>query len=208
MGAKTLVSICAAGCVFLGAFGARANMVYNRWFSLSWMDERDVAIMIQLIEEDPPSFDTTFTLMRGEEVLFEHRMFEKEEADQVEGYGCIEDYNSSDPVDDCDGDGEADCAGICGTAYRYEYVDYCVPGERALYTLYDEATFDDDGRPTDDGYRGGFELAENPDDSCMDDSSCSASPRIGRASERGLAVLMLLIGLGALFMVRRRGAPE
>ena len=126
MRAKTVVSFCAAACVTLVAFGAGANMQSSRWFSMIRQEGRDVTLTIQLIEEDPPAFETTFMLTRGGEVLFENRQFKKEEADSVLEYGCIADWSDEETAD-CDGDGEADCAGICGTAYRYEYVDVCVP---------------------------------------------------------------------------------
>lgn len=210
---KTIILPCATACALLGALPAGANMQSNRWFSEVTQDGRDVHFTIQLIEEDPPNFDTTFKLTRWDKLFFEHRQFTREEADEVVGPGCIEvnmfDGEPDAGLPDCDSDGAGDCAGICGTAYRYEFVDECVPHDHVMYTLWDESTFDENGNPPatgpeSEGYWQTVDIGSG-DDPCLD-NGCSASPGIGRASEAGLAAFLLLVGLGAAAFARRRRA--
>jgi MYXO-CTERM domain-containing protein len=198
-----MTSAFVAICVFVGALSAEANMQSDRWFYDISNDGRDVHFMIQLIEEDPPNFDTTFKLTRNvDAVLFEHRQFVKEEADEVFGPGCVEDWSEAGYFNaDCDSDGTDDCAGTCGTAYRYDIVDECVPDSAADYKLFDETTGEQVGTYV-------FEFGPDPDDSCLDsggtgDSGCSVAAVPESTSEAGLAALMLLVGLGFVVVARR-----
>jgi hypothetical protein len=84
---KTLCSFCATACVSFGAFAAEANIQSNRWFHAVAVEGRDIAVTIQLIEEDPPNFDTTFTLTGGGGTIFQNKQFTREEADEVVGSG-------------------------------------------------------------------------------------------------------------------------
>jgi len=207
METRALLSVCALACLCLAAVSARANMASmdDRWFAALTQDGRDVHFQIQLIEEDPPNFDTTWKLVRGGEVLFENRQFVREEADAVVGPGCIS-VNSVEAPLDCDEDGDAECWGLCGTAYRYGIVDDCVPEDHALYSLFDESTFDEDGNPP-EGSDGYFRIVDitAKDKSCLDSGGCSVAAVSGRSSEAGLAALMLLLGLGFAVVARRRG---
>ena len=153
---RTVLSLCAAACLCLGASSAEANIQSDRWFYEVTQDGRDVHLTLQLIEEDPPNFDTTFTLIRDATSLFEHKQFVREDADEVFGPGCVE-VNTYDVAQDCDSDGTDECAGICGTAYRYDQVDECVPnGMGVVYSLYDESLFPDGGVPTLSDEEGGY----------------------------------------------------
>ena len=203
MNTRALLSACGLACLCFGALSAEANAYDNRWFRDVSQDGRDVSFKLQLIEGDTPSFDTTFKLVRGDEVLFEDRQFVREEADEVDGPGCI-DIVFSEMVD-CDDDGTAECEGVCGTAYRYEVVDECVPEDDATYWLYDEATLDENGDPPGEyvGYYYPVYL-ESGDASCLDSDGCSVAGAPGRATEGGLAALMLLVGLGFVVVARRR----
>ena len=168
-----LVPALLAACVCLAALSAEANIQSDRWFYEVTQDGRDVRFQIQLIEEDPPNFDTTFMMRRGAEQFFEHKQFVREDADEVFGPGCIE-VNTYDVAEDCDSDGTDECAGICGTAYRYDYVDKCVPLDVGLmYQLFDESTFLADGGiptegPESEGYFYIFDL--QPTDAECDDA--------------------------------------
>jgi hypothetical protein len=216
MNTRALSAACAAAAICLAAMSAFANAESKRWFYAISNDDRDMHLTIQLIEEDPPSFDTTFKLIRGEdegdgEVVFEHRQFAKDEADEVFGPGCVEDnYFEGVEFDDCDDDGTDECTGICGTAYRYEVVDECVPGNYALYRLYDETTLECvDSRD--------IEFVSH-DDSCLDadapdgsadsggsgGSGCSVTGVPDRTTEAALAAFMLLIGVGFAVASRRK----
>jgi MYXO-CTERM domain-containing protein len=218
---RAFFSLCALACLCLAALPARADgAMSNRWFYEISNDNRDVHFTLQLIDDDPPNFDTTFTLTRFDDVVFAHEQFVKEEADEVFGPGCIVDvYNEGILVADCDGDGTDDCAGICGTAYRYHFVDECVPeyGFNYIhYALYDDAT------SAIVGLGGGVYWGFVPDDdSCLDagdtcsdggvdegsglgSSGCSVGAVSGRTTERGLAAFMLLVGLGFAAVARRR----
>lgn len=213
MAKRVVLSVCAGACLCLGALSAAANVQSNRWFYNISNEGHDIHFMIQLIEEDPPNFDTTFKLTRNvDAVLFDHRQFVKEEADEVFGPGCVEDWFEADfPIDDCDGDGTDDCPGICGTAYRYDFVDECVPDNVADYKLYDETTGDQVGNYV-------FEFGPDPDDSCLDSDDtdgagdaggsdgpgCSVTGAPGQATEGALAAMMLLAGLGFAVVARRR----
>jgi hypothetical protein len=179
MRTKWALSACAAACVCSGALSAGANIQSDRWFHEVTQDGRDVRFMIQLIEEDPPNFDTTFMLTRGDKTFFEHKLFVREEADETVGPGaCIEDNMADGPIADCDSDGTAECAGICGTAYRYAYVDKCVPLDVGImYDLYDESTFLPDGGipttgPGSEGYSYIFDMM--PTDAGCDDAGADA----------------------------------
>lgn len=168
---RMVLSLCAMACLFFGALAAEANMQSNRWFSEVTQDGRDVRFKLQLIEEDPPNFDTTFMLVRDDKLFFEHKQFVREEADEVFGPGCVE-VNTAE-LGDCDSDGTDECAGICGTAYRYDYVDKCVPLDVGLmYQLFDESTFIDGGIPSEgpesEGYFYIFDL--QPTDAECDDA--------------------------------------
>lgn len=202
---RSFIAACAVAALLLAASSARANMASmdDRWFAALTQDGRDVSFQIQLIEEDPPNFDTTWKLVRSGEVLFEHRQFVRAEADAVVGPGCIGVNSVEGPVD-CDEDGDAECFGLCGTAYRYALVDECVPEDHALYSLYDESTFDENGDPP-EGSDGYFRIVDvtSKDDSCLDAGGCAvAAP--GHAWQGGLAALMLIVGLGVLAASRRR----
>ncbi len=195
------------------AFGAAANMQSNRWFHEVRQEGRDLHITLQLIEEDIPSFDTTFMLVRynlGEdyEVIFKEKKFEKEQADEVIEFGCISLDANMDPAEDCDGNGTNECGGICGTAYWYHFVDECVASDHVMYNLWDESDFDEyeldeNGIPTQEGFAFYIFDLEPVNDPCLDSSSCSISS-VGGASEIGLAAFMALVGMGFLFEVRRR----
>ncbi|MCK9460530.1 MAG: hypothetical protein M0R80_12905 [Proteobacteria bacterium] len=202
---RAALSICAVAALLLAALPARANMQSDRWFHAVVQDGRDFSFQIQLIEEDPPAFNTTFKLVRDSEMLFEHKQFVREEADAVVGPGCIELLPYDEPVD-CDEDGTAECHGICGTAYRYNYLDECVPGDHPMYILYDEAMLDENGDPI-GAYEGYFYIVEwgedSADDPCLDSSGCSVAAVSGRSTEGGLAALMLLVGLGFAVVARR-----
>lgn len=201
---RSFFAACACAAVALAATSARANMASmdDRWFAALTQDGRDVHFQIQLIEEYPPNFGTTWKLVRGGEVLFEHRQFVREEADAVVGPGCIGVNSAEGPVD-CDEDGDAECFGLCGTAYRYAFVDECVPDDHAFYSLYDESTFDENGDPPagSDGY---FRIVDitSKDKSCLESGCAVAAP--GRAWEGGLAALLALVGLGSFAFSRRR----
>jgi len=206
MASRVLFAACACAAVCFGAGSADANTQSNRWFYMITNEGRDVHFTIQLIEEDPPNFDTTFKLTRDDEVLFEHRQFVRDEADEVVGPGaCIEDWLWADEfIDDCDGDGTDDCAGICGTAYRYEYVDECVPSSSVSYRLYDEATLDSVGFYHYE-FQPGYDPCLDSDDSGEPgDSGCSVAVVTGGATDGSLATMMLLVGLGFAMASRRR----
>ena len=190
------------------ASGAAANIQSNRWFHEVRQEGRDLHITLQLIEEDPPNFDTTFMLAGGDtnEAIFREKKFQKEHADEVIEFGCISLF-PHDTADDCDGDGVHECGGICGTAYRYHFVDECVASDHVMYRLWDESTFDEyeldeNGIPTGENHFHIFDL-EPVNDPCLDSSSCSISS-VGGASEIGLAAFMALVGIGFLFEIRRR----
>jgi len=206
---RTPLSLCVVSGLCLVALTAEANIQSNRWFYDMMQEGRDVHITLQLIEEEPPNFETTFMLTRGGEILFEGRQFVREEADEKVGPGaCIEDAMAfGEELADCDSDGAEECAGVCGTAYRYEFVDICVPNDHPMYNLYDEATLDGEGVPDHEGYYYIFDL-QATDDDCLDTDSpevegdtvldpggCSVSRVDGSASEAGLAALMLVVGL-------------
>jgi hypothetical protein len=209
-----MLSLCALAGVCLGALSAEANIQSNRWFYEMTQDGRDVHLTLQLIEEEPPNFDTTFMLVRGDDILFQDRQFVREEADETVGpNACIEDSQADGPIADCDGDGTADCAGTCGTAYRYGFTDECVPEDSVMYRLFDESTIEGDGIPPSDGYYYIYDL-QPADDACLDTDSpagdtfldpgsCSIFPAVGASSE-ALAALMLLVGLGFVVVARRR----
>ena len=170
---RAITTLCAMACLCLAALPAEANIQSDRWFHEVTQDGRDVHFQLQLIEEDPPNFDTTFMLRRGDKQFFEHKQFVRADADEVFGPGCIE-VNTYDVSEDCDGDGTDECDGICGTAYRYSYVDKCVPLDVGLmYNLYDESTFLADGGippegPESEGYFYIFDL--QPTDAECDDA--------------------------------------
>ena len=177
MRGKAFLTALAVACLCLAAFSAEANIQSDRWFYEVTQDGRDVHVKLQLIEEDPPNFDTTFMLRRGDKQFFEHKQFVREEADEVFGPGCVE-VNTYDVAEDCDADGTDECAGICGTAYRYNYVDKCVPLDVGLmYNLYDESTFFADGGiptegPESEGYFFIFDM--QPTDAECDDAGVDA----------------------------------
>ncbi len=112
------------------------------------------------------------------------------------------------PAEDCDGNGSNECFGICGTAYRYYFIDECVASDHVFYSLWDESNFDEyeldeNGIPTQEGLDFHIFDLEPVNDPCLDSSSCSISS-VGGASEIGLAAFMALVGMGFLFEVRRR----
>jgi hypothetical protein len=201
MRTKVSSSSCAAAALLLAALPAAANIQSDRWFREVTTEGRDIHLTIQLIEEDPPNFDTTFTLRGGGGTIFRNKQFVRGEADAVVGPGCIEvniaEFEGPDAgVPDCDGDGTGDCYGICGTAYLYRFTDECVEDDYWGYFLYDDAN---PGTEIDYSLAG----APLPDDSCLDSDGCAvAAP--GRTAEAGLAALMLLVGLGCTVAARRR----
>jgi MYXO-CTERM domain-containing protein len=178
------ISACVAACAVLGGAAVSANMQSNRWFYEVTQHGRDVHFTLQLIEDDPPNFETTFMLTRGGQIggvtLFKNKQFVREEADEtVEPGGCIEDSETSVPVADCDSDGAAECEGYCSTstAYRYKFVDKCVLDNSIMYDLYDESTFLPDGGipstgPESEGYFYIFDLM--PTDGGCDDAGTDA----------------------------------
>jgi hypothetical protein len=205
MKARALLSVCVCGGLCLFALSAEANMQSDRWFREVTQEGQDVHLTLQLIDGDPPAFDATFKLTGPGGTIFEDRQFVREEADEVEGPGCIlMDQGEGPPVDDCDGDGTNDCAGICGTAYRYNYVDECVPPQAAMYTLYDSTMFNDAGVQIQE--EGNFHIINVDDsgDSCLESGGCSVTGVPDRTTEAALAGFMLLIGVGFAVASRRK----
>jgi len=203
---RMVLSLCAMACLFFGALSAEANFQSERWFHEVTQDGRDVHFTLQLIDGETSDFDTTYKLTRGDKLFFEHKQFVRGEADEVFGPGCIELLESEENAD-CNDDGLAECTGICGTAYRYEYLDECVPDDHPMYTLWDESTFDESGNPPATGpdSEGHWHIVDfvSTDDSCLD-SGCSTSPAVGTSSEAFVAALMLLAGLACVVVARRR----
>ena len=212
MNTRALSSACALACLCFGAASAEANIHPNENFVGMAQDGRDVSFELQLIDGETAVFDTPYKLVRADvdgpgETFFEHKQFSPEDADEVEGPGCIE-VAEYDLVGDCDENGTPDCAGVCGTAYRYAFLDECVPVDHVMYTLWDESTFDEEGNPPATGpYSEGswvmFDL-QPTDDSCLDSGGCSVAAVSGRSSEAALAALMLLVGLGFAVVARRK----
>jgi hypothetical protein len=178
-------------------------MQSDRWFREVTQEGQDVHLTLQLIEEDPPAFDATFKLVGPGGTIFEDKQFVREEADEVEGPGCIDLLVADEPVD-CDSDGQAECQGICGTAYRYKYIDECVAPQAAMYTLYNSAMFNDAGEQIVE--EGDFHIINVDDsgDSCLDSGACSVVAVSGRTTEGALAGFMLLVGLGFAIASRKR----
>jgi hypothetical protein len=207
MKTRALSSACVCACLFLGALSAEANIQSDRWFHEVTQVGQDVHLTLQFIEEDPPAFDATFKLTGPSGTIFENKQFVPEEADEVEGPGCLPvdvEAGIGEPIDDCDGDGTNDCAGICGTAYRYNFVDECVPPQAAMYSLQDSTMFNDAGVQIVE--EGPFHIinVDDSNDSCLDSGACSVVAVSGGTTEAALAGLMLLIGVGFAAASRRR----
>ena len=123
-----------------------ANMSYSPWVHEIVQKGGDMEITVQIFDkttaangdgEPLPGLDAKYTLKRGGTVLFEDRVFDPEEAEEVTGFVCHA-WNSSDEYGECDDETGADggvggeCAGFCGVAYRYKVVDHCPTDEGEL----------------------------------------------------------------------------
>jgi hypothetical protein len=138
-----------------------ANMSYSPWVHELVQKGADIEITVQIFDEttatngdgEPlPGLDAKYTLKRGGTALFEERIFEPEAADEVIELTC----HSWDPhiewdagcgeesaCEDCDSDGEGECAGFCGVAYRYKVLDHCPKDDRGLmYWMYVTPAYD------------------------------------------------------------------
>ena len=135
---------------------ATANMAYTPWVHALVQNGGDMEVTVAIFDkatgtndagEPIPGMDAKYTLTRwddehGKKVLFEERVFKRDEADEVTDYTCqpwtrASEAGSSCPdagdgCEDCDEDGAPECPGFCGVAYRYKIIDHCPPTEDSM----------------------------------------------------------------------------
>jgi hypothetical protein len=160
----TKMAILIAAVFSVLPLGARANMSYSPWVHEIVQNGADLEVTVSIFDEtswtnddgEPlPGLEASYTLQRwsvGDSLsVFEDRVFNPEEADEITEYMCHSWYgdyyestcNETDDCVDCDGDEIGDCPGFCGVAYRYKVIDVCPPvQEDLLYWMFTDPPYD------------------------------------------------------------------
>ena len=206
---------------------ARANFSYSPWVHELIQKGGDMAVNVQIFDQvdeiatpegtPVPDMSARYTLKRmtsdASVVLFENRVFDSSEADEVTPYMCHSwsnnvvgtadgsDAGCDDELEhcaDCDKDGTPECNGFCAVAYRYTVVDHCPPADapELYYWMFVEPEvhrIPDEGL----GFTTGHFKSEEAGGVCDSEEKCSVT-RVGREGGSSF-VSMVSMFLPSLF---------
>jgi hypothetical protein len=209
--ARTRLAAAAAGLtIMLAAATGAANSSFTPWIHSLVQEGQSVRLTIQVFEDateelvydtfEFPGLDEAYSVTRwgtGQaETVVDGYLFDPAAALVVSDYVCHGDDGTETACTE-------DCGTFCAVAYRYEFVDECVPAGQQFYVVNVPAieadpTWSDEGLGMQD-----IDVDDYPGDSCFDDDTgvCTV---VAPGRPQGAAIAIFALLLGALLARRWR----